>query len=180
MTDHTLHITGIDFERDAWRGHAIRGLRAAWDVLDHNHERGFRVARGQVDAFAENPYEASLVGGHEDIAAVLKASEEGYKLSEGVLTFGVDLEDTKLGEPEALPEEDDESGAFSPAAYQTALVHLAFTGGNWVLAYNRTYALATATEDASLWEEVRAIYMSVFTHSDGEDGPEGPSVYLVQ
>lgn len=176
---HAIYITGIDFERDAWQGHAVRGLRALWEILDPDDVRGYREARERVLQFADSPHEAVLVGTYGDIDDLREAADKALDLSENVLTFDVDLEDTTLAVPEAPAEEDEDHGEFSPAAYQTALVHLAFTGGNWVLAFNRTYAMSKASDDESLWEEVRAVYLSVFTH-EGPESPDGPTTFLVQ
>jgi hypothetical protein len=183
---HTIYIAGIDFERDAWQGHAIRGLRAVWRVLQPDDVRGYREARDTIGEFADNRYTALLIGTHANIDTVGDAVLQGGELSEQVLSFAIDLDDLKLGEPpEEVPDgtdEDDEdllSDVFSVAAYKTALVHLAYARGNPTLAYYRTFSMEKATEDGSLWEEVRAVLASAFTH-DGESGPDGPPIVLVQ
>jgi hypothetical protein len=180
VSQHAIYITGIDFERDAWQGHAVRGLRALWDVIDPDHGLGYRVARDVIGQFAEDPYTASLAGTHTDLEVVGGAIAKALELSENVLTFGVDLEDTALGErPEEAAEEASDD-FFSPAAYRTALVHLAYANGNPTLAYHRTFSMAKATDDPTLWEEVRAVLESAFTHDGEEPGDGGPPIVLVQ
>lgn len=175
---HTLYIVGIDFERDAWQGHAIRGLRAVWEALDSDDTRGYREAREKINGFAENPREAIVAGAHSDANVIAEAAVKGADLSENVLSFAMDLETTTLQGALDEPEGDDAfENMFSAAAYSTALVHLSYAGGNPTLAYHRTFSMEKATEDHALWEEVRAVYLSAFT-SDQEG--DGPSVVVVQ
>lgn len=181
---HALYIVKLDFERDAWHGHAVRGLRALWDALDTDNDRTYREARDMISGFAENPMEAVLVATAEDLDLIGNAVAKALELSESVITFAMDLESTELEAPEGLLDDDEDALAdvFSPAAYKTALVHLAYANGNPTLAYHRTFSMQKATEDATLWEEVRDVLTAAFTH-DGEDPPEqggGPPIVWVQ
>lgn len=173
---NSLYIVGIDVEREAWQGHAIRGLRAVWKSLQVDNDLSYGIARRVIEGFAEDPSEAPMVGGHEDENVIHEAIGQGIELSEGVLTFGVNLASTALEVPEApaAPEPDDQDedlllDVFSPAAYKTAIAFLALSNGNPTIAYHRTWLMERATEDLALWEEVRAVIEAVFPPADGGD-----------
>lgn len=173
---HLIYVVGIDKSRDAWLGHAVRGVRALWDTVEPDNPYTYRQARREVQRFVDNPSEAMPIGQHTNESILSDAVGIGLERSEGVLTFAVDLEDTTLVVPEPsegpvdgtdAEDEDLLSDVYSPAAYKTAVAFMALADGNPTAAYNRTYLMQRATDDETLWEEVRAVYESVFLHDDG-------------
>lgn len=168
---HTIWLAKLDYEQDGFAIAAIRGVRHIWTGLNHVHT--FKDAKAVVDRFITEPTRMVPVAegeNYDDLHDLMVAAAEAHL---GAAEFVIDPENTSVTVEE--PEEEDFEGVFSPAAYKTALI-LINIGPQPMAAITHAVALARATEDVNLYQEVVAVIADTFelplSLGNGEDGPE--------
>lgn len=180
---HVVWLARLDYEQDGFAVAAIRGVRHIWNGLEVVHT--FKDAKAVVDRLISEPTQMVPVAQTEDYQQLHDLMVAAAEAHQGAAEFVIDPEDTTMPDP-GQPDPDDEeltddseyAGPFSPSAYKTAML-LVNMGPNPQAACMHALALARATEDVSLYQEVVAAIADVFELPIELDvGDNGPQIHI--